>query len=343
MIRFSATYFDGESTRAHPVEVAVDEGDTVHVHGLATAVSAPLSALRIAPRLGNTVRSLAFPGGARAESDAHDALDALLARAGTSRGLGFVHTLESQWRWALAAAALLAVVLAGGVRWGIPLAAREIALRIPDALAYDLGKSTFALFDRTLFQPTRLTPARQAALRDGFAGMAQSYPGLPLRLHFRRGIGPNALALPDGSVIVTDELCELSEHDDEIFAVLAHEIGHVHHRHGLRAALEGSSVALLVSAYFGDVAQISTLTAALPAAYAQAHYSREHELEADAFAFEHLVRAGIEPRHFVRILTALTGEHPQRAGGHVTYLESHPPTAERVRRFESLSRPSAAR
>jgi Zn-dependent protease with chaperone function len=141
--------------------------------------------------------------------------------------------------------------------------------------------------------------------------------------------------LPDGTVIATDELVGLAKDDQEVLAVLAHEIGHVHHRHSLRMALESSTVVLLVSTYLGDVTQLTTLSASLPGVYAQARYSREHETEADTFALRHLDRSGISHRRFADILRALqtaAGPDPDRG---LQYLASHPPTSERIRRFEN--------
>jgi Zn-dependent protease with chaperone function len=99
-------------------------------------------------------------------------------------------------------------------------------------------------------------------------------------------------------------------------------------------ALESSTVVLLVSTYFGDVTQLTTLSAALPGVYAQAHYSREHESEADTFALEYLVKANIPKKHFAEILRLLqkaTGPDPKHG---LQYLSSHPSTAERIQRFE---------
>ena len=342
MTRFAATYYDGESTRAHAVELQLDEAGMLHVSGLAQPVSHALSTVRISPRLGNTVRSIAFADGARAESDDQVAVDALVHRGGGGQLLVWVHRLESHWRFAVGATVLLALVIVGGVHWGIPLMAKRLAEALPDALAYDLGKSTLGILDHTVLEPSSLKEARKDELRKEFAGMARVYPELPLSLQFRRGMGANAFALPDGTVIVTDELCDLAKDDREVMAVLAHEIGHVHHRHSLRIALESSSMAILVSTYFGDVAQVTTLSASLPAAYAQAHYSREHETEADVFALEYLDRAGIDPQHFAHILRALQASHGEEEKGAVSYLASHPPTSERIVRFESHVRPPSS-
>ena len=99
-------------------------------------------------------------------------------------------------------------------------------------------------------------------------------------------------------------------------------------------ALESSTVLLLVSTYFGDVTQLTTLSAALPSIYTQAHYSRAHETEADTFALEYLEKSGIPKRHFADIFRSLqkvTGPDPKHG---LQYLSSHPPTDERIRRFE---------
>ena len=74
--------------------------------------------------------------------------------------------------------------------------------------------------------------------------------GLPLRLELRAGgaIGPNAFALPSGIIMVTDELVRIAEHPEEFESVLAHEAGHMVHRHSLRMLLQGSASTLLMFA-----------------------------------------------------------------------------------------------
>ncbi len=335
-MRLSVTYYDGQSTRAHAVELEVDEvAGLVRLHGLAAPKSHPLASLKVSPRIGDTVRSITFPDDARAESSDHTELDALAAKAGHGRTLHLVHLIESRWKSALLAAGILLVFIAAGIRWGIPVVAKRLAEALPAELAYDLGKSTLVILDRSVLEPSKLSDVRKAELVGKFQSMTREYPELPLRLHFRKGLGANAFALPDGTVVVTDELVDLAKDDREIMAVLAHEIGHVHFRHSLRVALESSSIAMLVSAYLGDIGQISTLSAALPAAYAQAHYSREHEIEADGFAFDYMTRAGVPHHFFADILEKL---EEKNLGGKskddgTAYLASHPPTTERIERF----------
>lgn len=333
MIEFSAKYYDGVTSRARDVLVRVDEANVVQVTGLEALTSYALGEVSVTPRLGSTIRSLTLPGGAKCETEDHAALDALERQAGTGRVGARLHALESNWRAALAAAALLFALIAVATKWGIPLLAERIANAIPPALAYDLGRGTLAIFDQTLLKPSQLPLARRDELEAAFRRMARHYPALPLTLAFRRGMGPNAFALPDGTVVATDELVELAKNDEEILSVIAHEIGHVHHRHSLRMALESSTVLLLASAYLGDVTQLTTMSAALPGVYAQAHYSRGHETEADTFALDYLHTNHIPSQRFADILRSLSkasGPDPEHG---FQYLSSHPPTPERIARF----------
>lgn len=334
MTSLSAKYYDGDSSACTEVTLELDEAGELHVRGLATRRSHALKEVAIAPRLGDTTRSITFPDGSKCETDDHAALSELERRAGRGRGYAFIHALEASPRSALAAALLLVLVTVGAVKWGIPLLAERAAKAMPPALVYDLGRGTLSGLDGTVFKPSSLPDERKTELLQAFERISAAHAELPLRLLFRRGVGPNAFALPDGSVIVTDELVALAKHDEEILSVLAHEIGHVHHRHGLRMALEGSTVVLLVSTYFGDVTQLTTISAALPGIYAQAHYSRAHETEADSFALEHLEKTGIPKRRFADILRSLQKAAGGELKGGFQYLASHPPTDERIARFE---------
>jgi Zn-dependent protease with chaperone function len=163
-------------------------------------------------------------------------------------------------------------------------------------------------------------------------------------LHFRDGgpVGANALALPDGTIVVTDQLLALAAHDEEIFAVLAHELGHINRRHSLRMLIQGSIVAFVVSWYIGDV---SSVAAGAPTLLLQARYSRDHEREADNYGADMLKANGISPRRLADMLTKLEAAHlskvekaaekerspPAADKPRISdYLASHPATRERI-------------
>lgn len=335
-VEFNGTFYDGHSSRPHDVLVRwVGDGIDV-LFGTGQDVVTRRYASKdvvVSARLGDTARSITLAEGAKIETTDNGAADRL--RAGLGAGRWSVHRLESSWSMALAAVGVLALVGTVGLLWGVPWAAKKVAASMPPELVHDMGKGTLSVLDEVLFQPSELSDGRQHAVAAGFARLADGYPDLPLELEFRKVGAPNAFALPNGTVIVSDALVDLAADDEEILAVLAHEIGHVEHRHTLRLALESSAVALFAMAYLGDASEFSTVVAALPSIYASPRFSQAHELEADAFAFDYMERVGLPPEKFAQILERLTEQSGGDVDGVARYLVSHPATAERVARFRA--------
>src|SRR4029077_985450 len=122
---------------------------------------------------------------------------------------------------------------------------------------------------------TAIDSGKQGELRRNFTALTAGLgDGYAYRLEFRacKGMGPNAFALPGGAIVLTDDLVELAENDAQISAVLAHEIGHVRNRHGLRLALQATGLSALIAALAGDAVSITSLAATLPTALLQSGY-----------------------------------------------------------------------
>ena len=154
----------------------------------------------------------------------------------------------------------------------------------------------------------------------------------PYRLEFRSSpiIGPNAFALPSGIIVMTDELVKLAKNDREVLAVLAHELGHVRHRHTMRRLLEGSATVLIIAGVTGDIASAASLAATAPTLLLQTKYSRDNEREADRYAIEMMKKAGMDPRYLGSLLARLESEIGRR-GALPSFLSSHPSTEDRSR------------
>ncbi|HET6604644.1 MAG TPA: M48 family metallopeptidase, partial [Xanthomonadaceae bacterium] len=293
-------YYDGRSPRSVPVTLA-REGAALSVRGAGVCVDWPLHQVELDARLGDTRRALRFADGSQVHSDDNDGLDALLSER--ARAERWRVRLEGAW-----AAALLAVVVVfvGGwlfVAYVLPPLADRVAQRIPPAAETVLGEQVLGILDRAHFEPTQLPGPRRDELAAAFGQLQEAGArGMPLRLEFRRAGMPNAFAVPGGTVVMTDELVELAGDDDELMAVLAHEIGHQRHRHVLRGMLQDSAVLVLLATLTGDVASMTALTSGLPTFLMRAGFSREFEREADAHAFELLRASGRSPRAFARIM-----------------------------------------
>ena len=176
--------------------------------------------------------------------------------------------------------------------------------------------------------------ARRQLLTTRFAALVgAAAPDATYTLQFRSSpaIGPNAFALPGGTVVLLDELEKTAQHDDEIVAVLAHEIGHLTGRHTMRHVLQTSAAGVLVAAVVGDVLSLSSYAAALPAFLLEARYSRAFELEADRVGFTLMDATGVDRAHFVRFLTRMEKDHGSGVPG---FLSTHPRADERRREAE---------
>ncbi|HSD75339.1 MAG TPA: M48 family metallopeptidase [Steroidobacteraceae bacterium] len=325
-------FFDGRSSARYDVEVQIGIDRVVRVTGAGAPREYRLAEVEISERIGSTPRTLRFADGSACEIADNDAVDAALEQLDLISAQHRVHRLESRWHYALAAGIAIVLITWGAIQFGIPAVARHVAMALPASTDQALGRQSLELLDRTMFAPTELSPERQAAIRGRFAGITRDLQdGHDYRLEFRRGegIGANAFALPSGIVVMTDELVALAQSDDELAAVLAHEIGHVVHRHSLRMLLQNSATSLLMLALVGDISSASVLVASVPTVLVQAKHSRQFEAEADDYAYAWLDRAGISRRTYGAILERLE----EKYGGQDTpsWISSHPPTAQRVR------------
>jgi len=233
-------------------------------------------------------------------------------------------------------ALLIAVVLLAVAYWmALPLVVRTVTAQVPQSALEAIGTQVLASLDDGLLEPSALTPDRQKELTTAFGRLS-----LPLdlvgraRLVFRKSdaVGANALALPSGIIVVTDDLVALAKDADDVVAVLAHEVGHLEGRHGVRAVVQGALVSALITLAVGDV---SALAAAAPAALLNARYSRDLEREADAYAANALRAMGIAPTRLADMLERMEAERSRAGGenptGAFAYLSTYPAIEERLR------------
>jgi predicted Zn-dependent protease len=328
MSEAAGTYHDGRVSHARPVRVSLTDG-VLNLHGDDVALSYPVTVVRQEPRLGDLPRRIDLPDGGSCVVPA--AFELPLSTSPVARVDQWVTSLEGRWHVAALAAVVVLGFLWGAIVFGVPALSKQVALRMSPTLEEQMGQQTLSALDRIALKPTALTAERQASLTARFARLVQlTSADAHYTLLFRASpaVGPNAFALPGGTIVLLDELVALAENDEEIMAVLAHEIGHLYERHTMRLVLQTSVAGVLVAAVVGDVLSASSYAAALPAFLLQARYSREFETEADDFGLHLLDRAGIDREHFIRLLTRLEKGHGSGLPG---FLSTHPRTSERGR------------
>lgn len=334
----NAKYYDGHSARQQAVTLTIAQG-LLEVHGDGLERVVPLSNMRISAKLGRAPRLLHFADGGHCEVSNHADFEALLEAAGI-RPLSLLSRLENSWRYALLATLLAISFVIASFYWGLPWVAKIAAARIPASVALSIDAHVLSAIDDGLMQPTKLKTARQQALAKKFDAL-QNEDGIPAhQLEFRssKDIGANAFALPGGTIVVTDQLVSLAANDEEILAVLAHELGHVSERHPLRQLLQSSVVGLAMTWYLGD---ISTLLAAAPTLLLESSYSRNFERRADRYAARMLRLNGIKPARLADMLKKLESSHAvaKASKGHTSRIaelfSTHPDTEERIRDLRS--------
>ena len=335
-----ALYFDGRTAQQRAVHLEID-GRSLLVVGDSIERHDALASLHVEPRLGRTPRVLRFADGAHCEVRDHDGFEALL-RDAVQTG-GWMHRAETSRR---VLALGIVVILACGfalVRWGIPAGAQVVARTMPDSITQALSDHTMRMLDQHVLKPTQLPPERTADLTGRLEALrAPDGEQAVYRIEFRSapGLGANAFALPDGTIVLLDDLVKLADDDEQIVAVVGHELGHVHYRHGLRLVAQNSAIGILAAWWFGDV---STLLAAAPTALMQARYSREFESEADAYAAELMHVNGVEPVRLAQILRKLAAQQPgSDDDGFGGWLASHPALRERAQALDGERATDAA-
>jgi predicted Zn-dependent protease len=351
MTTVPASFFDGRDARLHPVELEALDG-VLRVIGTALTREYARPQVTLAERFAHSPTVLYFTDGARCEVAAEDGAQAL------ADALGYRKSAVMRWQqhWYAALLALVLLIAAGAAFaiWGVPALAEKIAAAIPPSLDQRVGASALRGMEAKLLSPSRLSDQRIAQVGDVLLSVKPTRPRVPIRLLVRSAprLGANALALPDGTIVVTDAMIlqilgKASEFDEEgraqLAGVLAHEIGHLERRHSVRVLARSSLVAAASAALFGD---FSAVAAGVPALLMNMRYSREMEIEADAYAIALLHQQGISPEPLAALFDQMEYEFqkdpshdmPRWMSQSMAYMSSHPANAERSARIRTAVR-----
>jgi len=342
MISIEGKWYDGKTSATEEVVCIVYDNGAYRIERMSDGdpiLSRPRFDLHVSPRLANTQRYLLFPDGEKFETDDNETADQIETRFAKSSWLRFVHKLESHWKYVLPALALLLFILWGLMSYGIPWLAKTIAYRLPPSVLNFASDQTLDILDRSVFEPSERDENTQRELLKHFQSVIKAHSDFRLKIVFRKGggIGPNAFALPSGTIVFTDEMVQIAEHNDELLAVLTHEIGHIVHRHGMRTLIQDSILGFVLMSITGDVSGSSELFLGLPVLLTELAYSREFEREADDYALTYMRANGISPLGFASLMQRIENQKPNASDmtseKWINYLSTHPLTDERIKEF----------
>ena len=153
---------------------------------------------------------------------------------------------------------------------------------------------------------------------------------------------PNAFALPDNSIVVTDELIGMAGHPDELTGVIAHEIAHIEHNHIMKNVVRNIGLGVFFDVVFGGAGAGQAIAIA-SGNLAGLRYSRGDESDADARGMDYLDAAGISTAGIARMFDRFEEyAHEESAGDIPTMLSSHPASRERATAARARARDGLA-
>jgi Zn-dependent protease with chaperone function len=304
-----------------------------------------LSHLQVSERLGNVERKITLDDGSLFTTRDNDSVDALFKES--YKVNSFIHYLETNLKWIAVAIIITAMSAFSFFKWGVPWASEKIAHALPYKTNELISSGSMDFLDKYMLDESELSEEVQRRIRTHFEKnlailSVEEESQIEYTLHFRSWTMegeeiPNALALPAGDIILTDKFVTLAESQDEIDAVLLHEMGHVVHRHSLEMLIQGTFITVAVMLLTGDGTALGDMGIGLGSALVTSAYSRGHESEADVYAFEKMLKVGIDPKSFSNIMQRmeayLSSDNTMLSEDEakiLDYFSSHPETKERI-------------
>lgn len=153
----------------------------------------------------------------------------------------------------------------------------------------------------------------------------------------------NAFAAPSGHIFISRGIIRLTRNEDDLAAILAHEIAHVVHQHGLDAIKKSRMTSFLTilgtnaAKEFGseDVAELTDLfegtISDITSTLVNSGYSREFERESDAMTLTILERTGYDKHGLIRVINRMSKEMDPKG---LDFAKTHPDPLDRLSDLE---------
>jgi predicted Zn-dependent protease len=155
----------------------------------------------------------------------------------------------------------------------------------------------------------------------------------------------NAFACPGGIIFVTRGLIKTCKNEDQLAAVLAHEVAHVANKDGINSISKArwtqvfTAMGTEAARQYGGVAGnlVTLFEGSIDDVFKTIvvnGYSRQAEEAADAAAIKELTRAGYDPTALVAVLTIMEAKGKGKTSG---IFKTHPPTSDRLAKAKPLA------
>ena len=280
-----------------------------------------------------------FPDGSVFESGDPADVKSLLLYSGQRLPGGGLGWLEQNHKALLFGVCVLMLLVVATGRYVLPWVADQLARTLPGPWLRLAGTHALDVLDESVFAPSELSEGERLEFSRHFHELAvAAKQTVPPLLVFRKGqrIGPNAITLPGGVVVLTDELVELAGHPDEVVGVLAHELGHVRQQHPARRLVRSLLTVAALALVLDDAASLAEELAAASGTLLNLAYTREFEAEADTEAKRLLKRSGRSVEPLAHMLNRLADHCGEACTTTPQWFSTHPPFPTRI---ETLRQP----
>ena len=175
-----------------------------------------------------------------------------------------------------------------------------------------IGEATYRTLSSTILEKSEIKEKRITEIKDKSQKIFKhsglyKYP--EIKFNKSNILGPNALALPGGPIIITDDLVELLKDDDLILSVIAHELAHIKERHSLQQIVEIAGLSSIAWMIFGLDESILEEIVFIGINIWGLKKSRDLEKDADLMALKLLEKTGMSKKSFIQAIERLTNHY----------------------------------
>ncbi len=144
----------------------------------------------------------------------------------------------------------------------------------------------------------------------------------------------NAMAVPGGYIYVTKPFLEFVQTDDELASVLAHEVSHIIHNHGMDMAKRNIALGTIIEAALKDETDYRNEINLMYNLF-MLRYSRDNEYEADVTGLGFTAKAGFNPLGMTDFLKRMLDTEKEKGNRPFEWLSTHPTTEGRIHKVRS--------
>ena len=175
-----------------------------------------------------------------------------------------------------------------------------------------IGEATYRTLSSTILEKSEIKEKRITEIKDKSQKIFKHsglYKNPEIKFNKSNILGPNALALPGGPIIITDDLVELLKDDDLILSVIAHELAHIKERHSLQQIVEIAGLSSIAWMIFGLDESILEEIVFIGINIWGLKKSRDLEKDADLMALKLLEKTGMSKKSFIQAIERLTNHY----------------------------------